>query len=108
MVKTFEMDPTSNIWVILDLERDVQRGADDESTEEYGVRIATSLAYHFLTSTGCWADDGRRETVVLDPARGAQQYARVLESLAIAKRLEPFRWPSCSRRKAGGSAGTRR
>jgi uncharacterized protein (DUF58 family) len=53
MAKTFEMDPTSNVWVVLDLHGDVQAGSGDESTEEYGVRVATSLVYHFLQSTGC-------------------------------------------------------
>ncbi len=85
VVKTFEMDPTSNIWVILDLERAVQAGKDDESTEEYGVRIATSLAHHFLSSNRMFGlMMAGQERVILDPARGPQQYARVLESLAVA------------------------
>jgi uncharacterized protein (DUF58 family) len=80
------MDPTSNIWLLLDLHRDVQEGADDESTEEYGVRIAASLAYHFLNANrmlGLMMFG--KETVVLDPARGGQQYTRILESLAVAE-----------------------
>jgi uncharacterized protein (DUF58 family) len=86
MVKTFEMDPTSNIWVVLDLHGEVQRGSDEESTEEYGVRIAASLAYRFLNANrmlGMMLFG--RETVILDPARGGQQYTRVLESLAVAE-----------------------
>jgi len=85
MVKTFEMDPTSNIWVVLDLHRDVQVGVDDESSEEYGVRIATSLAYHFLETNRMVGLLARgREMVILDPARGSQQYGRALEALALA------------------------
>jgi uncharacterized protein (DUF58 family) len=86
MVKTFEMDPTSNIWVVLDLHRGVQAGDGDESTEEYGVRIATSLAHHFLQANrmfGLMMHGAER--VVLDPSRGAQQYDRILESLAVAE-----------------------
>ncbi|MDO8617093.1 MAG: DUF58 domain-containing protein [Dehalococcoidia bacterium] len=86
MVKTFEMDPTSNIWLVLDLHGAVQAGRGDESTEEYGVRIATSLAYHFLERNrmlGLMAFG--RETVILDPARGPQQYDRILEALAVAR-----------------------
>jgi uncharacterized protein (DUF58 family) len=85
MVKTFEMDPTSNIWVVLDLHKGVQRGAGDESTEEYGVRVATSIAYKYLSANRmlglmmCGEED-----VLLEPARGSQQYARILESLAVA------------------------
>lgn len=86
MVKTFEMDPTSNVWVLLDLDRSVQAGEGDESTEEYGVRIATSLAYHFVQSNRvlgliAYGD----ETVVLDPTRGSQQYGRILEAMAVAR-----------------------
>jgi len=86
MVKTFEMDPTSNVWVLLDLDRNVQAGEGDESTEEYGVRIATSLAYHFVQSNrvlGLIAYGG--ETVILDPTRGSQQYGRILEAMAVAR-----------------------
>jgi len=86
MVKTFEMDPTSNVWILLDLDGSVQAGAGDESTEEYGVRIATSLAYHFVQSNrvlGLMAFG--QEAVVLDPTRGSQQYGRMLEALAMAQ-----------------------
>ncbi len=86
MVKTFEMDPTSNIWVLLDLNRAAQHGEGDESTEEYAVRIAASIAYRFLNANrmlGLMMVG--RETVILDPARGGQQYTRILESLAVAE-----------------------
>jgi uncharacterized protein (DUF58 family) len=86
MVKTFEMDPTSNIWVVLDLDAGVQAGSGDESTEEYGVRIAASVAYHFLQSNrmlGLMMDGA--EKVIMDPQRGSQQYGRMLEALAVAE-----------------------
>jgi uncharacterized protein (DUF58 family) len=86
MVKTFEMDPTSNVWILLDLNGAVQAGAGDDSTEEYGVRIATSLAYHFVQSNrilGLMAFGD--EAVMLDPSRGSQQYGRILEALAMAQ-----------------------
>ena len=86
MVKTFEMDPTSNVWVLLDLDEEMQAGEGDESTEEYAVRIATSLAYHFVQSNrmlGMMAYGA--ETVMLEPTRGSQQYGRILEALAVAR-----------------------
>lgn len=86
MVKTFEMDPTSNIWICLDMHKDVQRGQGDESTEEYGVRVAASLANHFLQSNrSCGLMAFGREPIILDPARGADQLARILESLATVE-----------------------
>jgi uncharacterized protein (DUF58 family) len=86
MVKTFEMDPSSDIYVLLDLHGAVQVGAGDESSEEYGVRVAASIANHFLQGNrmlGLVAFGG--ETVALEPARGGQQLHRVLESLALAR-----------------------
>src|SRR5438874_4942479 len=86
MVKTFEMDPTSNIWLVLDLHKDVQAGVGDESTEEYAVRIGTSLAYHFVQANrmlGLMMFGA--ETVILEPARGSGQYGRILEALAVAQ-----------------------
>jgi uncharacterized protein (DUF58 family) len=86
MVKTFEMDPTSHAWVVLDLHRRAQAGTDDESTEEYGVRIAAALAFHFLQHNrvfGLLMEGSERE--VFEPSRGPGQYMRILESLATAQ-----------------------
>lgn len=86
MVKTFEMDPTSNIWVVLDMHAGAQAGEGNDSTEEYSVRVATSLANHFLQADrllGLMAHG--QEKLTLDPARGSKQYGRILETLAMAK-----------------------
>ena len=86
MVKTFEMDPTSNIWIALDMHGASQAGTGDEGTEEYGVRIATSLAHHFLQAErmlGLMVHG--TEKLTLDPARGSKQYGRILEVLATAR-----------------------
>lgn len=86
MVKIFELDPASDIWVILDLERAVHVGEGDDSTEEYGVSIAASVARYFLTanrSVGFMAFG--RGFDVQDADRGVQQYTRILESLAMAR-----------------------
>ncbi len=86
MVKIFELDPASDIWVILDLHRDVHVGVGDDSTEEYGVRIAASVARYFLTAnrTVGFMSYGRAFDVV-DAERGLNQYTRILESLAMAR-----------------------
>ncbi|HEU4758497.1 MAG TPA: DUF58 domain-containing protein [Dehalococcoidia bacterium] len=88
MVKTFEMDPSSDIWLLLDLEGAAQAGQGDESTEEYGVRIAASLGNHFLEENRMLGLLGSGEQeILLEPARGSQQYTRVLEALAPARAL---------------------
>ena len=86
MVKIFELDPASDIWVILDLDRDVHVGEGDDSTEEYGVRIAASVARYFLTANRSvgFMSFGRSFDVI-DAERGIDQYTRILESLAMAR-----------------------
>lgn len=85
MVKTFELDPASDIWVILDLEKRVNAGQGEESTEEYAVRIAASVARHYIISNRpvgmiTFGKDLR----VLEPERGQQQLTRILETLATS------------------------
>lgn len=83
MVKTFELDPASDIWVILDMERRVHAGSGDDSTEEYAVRAAASLGRHYLVqnrSVGFMAFDN--DLRMIEPERGQQQMTRILESLA--------------------------
>ena len=48
LVKEFDLEPTANLWIALDLDRSVQAGHGDESTEEYGVKIVSSLAHQFV------------------------------------------------------------
>lgn len=86
MVKIFELDPASDIWIILDLERPVHAGDGDDSTEEYAVQIAASVARFFLMAnrTVGFMSYGRTFDVV-EPERGIQQYTRILESLAMAR-----------------------
>jgi uncharacterized protein (DUF58 family) len=85
MVKLFELDPTSDIWVILDLERDVHIGSGDDGTEEYAVKIAASVARYFTVASRSvgYMDFGAKLTVE-EPERGANQYTRILENLAMA------------------------
>jgi uncharacterized protein (DUF58 family) len=86
MVKTFEMDPTSNIWVLVDMHEGVQQGSGDESTEEYAVRIATSIAYKYLqVNRMLGLMSNANEPVLLEPTRGGHQYSRILEALATIR-----------------------
>ena len=86
MVKVFELDPASDIWLILDLQRDVQSGEGDDGTEEHAVRIAASVARFFLLanrSVGFLAFG--RDFHIEEAARGLSQYTRILEALALAR-----------------------
>ncbi len=86
MVKIFELDPASDIWLILDLERGAHVGEGDDSTEEYAVRIAASVARYFLMANRSvgFMSFGRKFDVE-EAERGVQQYTRILESLAMAR-----------------------
>ena len=85
MVKTFELDPASDIWVVLDLDRRVHAGEGDESTEEYAVRVAASVARHYLLANrAVGLLSFVRDLEVVEPERGQQQLTRILEGLALA------------------------
>jgi len=106
MVKEFELDPTADVWLFLDMDSSVHVAAPwvpemerrgpavlwrerDKlelipSTEEYGVTVAASLAKHFLTrgrAVGLIAHGQRREVIQAD--RGERQLNKILETLAV-------------------------
>ncbi len=102
MVKEFELDPTADVWMVLDMDgRTHVQGAvqgvnpehDDSlarlllnSTEEYAVTVAASLARHFLNqnrTVGLMATGQHREIIPTD--RGARQLMKILESLAVLR-----------------------
>lgn len=84
MVKEFDLDPAVDAWVFLDLHDTVQAGEDEQSTEEYGVTLAATIATYLLRhdlSVAMIVNGQRREFVSLD--RGDRQVERVLELLAV-------------------------
>lgn len=98
MVKEFELDPFADVWVILDLNRYVHVGSGPDSTEEYAVTVAASLARHFLMqnrSVGLLA-----QGEVLQPDRGMRQLMKVLELLAVVR---ADRWPTLTELMAAES-----
>jgi len=89
MVKEFELDPFSDVWIALDLDRQAHFGHGPESTEEYAVTVAASLARHFLMQNRSVGLLAQRE--VLPPDRGIRQLTKVLELLAVVR---ADRWES--------------
>lgn len=47
-VKEFDLEPAGDLWIVLDMDEAVHAGSGAESTEEYGVILAASLAYQML------------------------------------------------------------
>jgi uncharacterized protein (DUF58 family) len=104
MVKEFDLDPTADVWIVLDLDQERHRLATrpvnwvpDErgnwpaeawldSTEEYAVTVAASLAQRFLRegrNVGLIASGAHLETIPAD--RGDRQLVKLLESLAVVR-----------------------
>ncbi len=106
MVKEFELDPLAEVWIFVDAQRAAQAERPrpivqfdprevwrkrfefklPESTLEYGVTIAASLARYYLQRRRAvglaYAGPSLR---VLPPDRGGRQLNKVLESLALLR-----------------------
>ena len=86
MVKEFDLDPALDAWIFLDLHDEVQAGEGEDSTVEYGVTIAATIATYLLRqdlSLGMIVNAEHREFLSLD--RGERQIERVLEMLAVVE-----------------------
>ena len=86
MVKEFDLDPAVDAWIFLDLHTGVQAGKGEQSTEEYSVTIAATVANYLLRqdlSLGMIVNGRQREFLNLD--RGERQIERMLELLAVVK-----------------------
>jgi uncharacterized protein (DUF58 family) len=82
-VKEFDLEQTSDVWIYVDLDATAHTGRGDESTLEYGVRTAASIAARALLenrNVGMTAS-GRR-IGVLPADRGPRQYQKVMQVLA--------------------------
>jgi uncharacterized protein (DUF58 family) len=99
MVKTFDLEPSGDLWIVLDLDAAVQAGDGQESTEEYGVILAASLADKTLRENRAvgLAAYGRHSTspsphakseplpTVAMPQKGMAQQWRILQALAAVR-----------------------
>jgi uncharacterized protein (DUF58 family) len=103
MIKEFELDPTSDIWIVVDLEaavhvvppdidwpmHDERAGGRldlDPTTEEYAIVTASSLASHYIAqgrTVGLIAWGQHRVTLAAD--RGARQLVKILRALAVLR-----------------------
>jgi len=92
-VKEFDLEQTADVWIFLDLQRSAHAGDGDESTLEYGVRIAASVAARGLVENRNVALSASGAHIGPLPAdRGARQYQKIMQTLAAvqADGREPF------------------
>ena len=83
MSKEFDLGLASDVWIVVDLHKDVQAGELEESTDEYAVSIAASLARKYLRAqlpVGLVAHGDARYALPADV--GAAQHERIMETLA--------------------------
>lgn len=85
-VKEFDLEQTADVWIFLDLQASVHTGEGDESTLEYGVRAAASIAALALLenrTVGMSASGARG--VLLPPDRGPRQHQKMMQLLAAVQ-----------------------
>jgi uncharacterized protein (DUF58 family) len=86
MSKTFEQPLTADIWIVLDLDAASHHGHGDESTLEYAISLAASMAMQINARgrmVGMIANDAR--CTVLEPLRAMRQERVILDYLAVAE-----------------------
>jgi uncharacterized protein (DUF58 family) len=82
--KEYDLEPSGNLWIILDLDAAVHAGEDEESTEEYAVKLTGALIHQAIRenkAVGLVAYGA--EKTVIPPAKGARQLWRLMEQLAL-------------------------
>jgi uncharacterized protein (DUF58 family) len=85
IVRNPDTEISGDLWIVLDLERRVQVGEGEESSEEYGVILAASLADRTLRqnrAVGLMAYGD--ELALVPPGRGRGHMWRILQALATA------------------------
>jgi uncharacterized protein (DUF58 family) len=83
LVKEFELEQTADVWIFLDLDVTTHTGVGDESTLEYGVRIAASIAARALVENRKVALTASGAHISPIPAdRGPRQYQKIMQALA--------------------------
>ncbi|HVD46441.1 MAG TPA: DUF58 domain-containing protein [Candidatus Limnocylindria bacterium] len=86
MSKTFEQPLTTDLWILLDLDRNVHFGEGEESTVEYAVSLAASMASQVHSrgrQVGLIANDSKG--TILEPHRAVRQDRLILDYLAVAQ-----------------------
>ncbi|MEE8390200.1 MAG: DUF58 domain-containing protein [Anaerolineae bacterium] len=87
--KEFDQETGGDIWLVLDLDRDVQVGQEERSTEEMGIIVTASIAALLLNSgraVGLIAYGPQRYTVM--PAQGQGHLWELLHVLAQVRAVE--------------------
>lgn len=83
MVKEFDIEPSGDLWIVLDLDATVQAGEGAASTLEYAITLTASLATQMLAENHRVGLAG--QGYLIPPQNGQLQLWRILEALAHAE-----------------------
>jgi uncharacterized protein (DUF58 family) len=86
VVRDVDTEISGDLWIVVDLDESIQAGTAPESTEEYAIVLAASLADRTLRqnrAVGLLAHG--REQAILVPGRGKSHLWRLLHALAAAQ-----------------------
>mgnify|MGYP000870380153 FL=1 len=82
-VKEFDLEPTGDVWIILDMHAGVHAGQGAESTEEYAVTLAASLANQLLRDNlAVGLITHASSPLVIAPRKGHQHLWELLRALS--------------------------
>ncbi|HEY70091.1 MAG TPA: DUF58 domain-containing protein [Anaerolineae bacterium] len=85
-VQIFDSEPSSDAWLVLDLDAEVQIGEGQRNTEEYGIILAASLVNHYNQMGKAIGFIGHGEEFLWHtPAVGDAHLWKILRSLATAR-----------------------
>jgi uncharacterized protein (DUF58 family) len=85
-VREFDQETGGDVWLLLDLDQDVQIGSGEESTLEVGILLVASLVTQLLEANrrvGLLTYGQRRH--VIRPGQGRAHLWRILRVLALAQ-----------------------
>jgi uncharacterized protein (DUF58 family) len=86
MSKEFDSGGGGDVWIVLDLERNIHRSQGTERTDEYVVAIAASLAHLAVTEEHSVGLIAYGDHEYLLPLKGGtRQMSTVLETLTLSK-----------------------
>jgi len=82
-VKIFDREPSGDLWVVLDMDARSHAGRGEESTEEYSVVLASSLAGQMLQANrAVGLISHTAEPILVPPGKGHDQLWELLRALA--------------------------
>jgi uncharacterized protein (DUF58 family) len=93
MVKELELEPSGDVWIVLNLHAAVQRGEGRSGTLEYCIILAASMAAEMVSgrdrrAVGLLTSSGE-EVIALPPQPGQAQLWSIMAALAPA---QPTTW----------------